>query len=111
LGVANDDRRTAVLCGLRSRDDLGRQTRIRIDALFHRFAVDDVFEVRAAADVRDDRRHERVPFGDELAGLDALAVALAKTRTVNERVPLALTLLAFLEHFDDRNLGVAVHDD
>ena len=44
-----------------------------VERLVHRHAFDDVLELHRAADLGEQRHRERVPLGEQRAGLDLLA--------------------------------------
>ena len=60
-----------------------------------------------AADLGEDRRGERIPLDQLLAGDDLLALGDLDGRAVDDRVPLLLAPLVV----HDRDLAVAVDDD
>ena len=67
----------------------------------------DVAELDVAADLRQDRRGERIPLDELLAGDDLLAFGDLDGRAVDDGVALLLAPLVV----DDRDLAVAVDDD
>ena len=58
-------------------DDLAHQPGDLVLDLFHRHLADDVVELDAARLLGQDEGVERIPFGEDLAGLDLLAVLAA----------------------------------
>ena len=58
-------------------------------------------------DLGEDRHREGIPLREELARLDAVAVAEVQPRAVGQAVALALAARLVLDH----DLAVTVHDD
>ena len=106
LRVLDRDARAEVR-GARLDDDLAREAGDLVELLGHRDAFDDVAELHDAGDLGEDRHGEGVPLGEELAGLDLVALLDLEHRAVDEAVVLALAAGVV----DDDDLAVAVHDD
>ena len=64
-------------------DDLARQAGDLVELLGHRDALDDVAELHDAADLGEDRHGEGVPLGEELTGLDLVALVDLEHRAVD----------------------------
>src|SRR4030095_11668683 len=90
-------------------DDAGRQTGAIVDLLFHGDGLEHVAELRRAADLGEHRDRVGIPFGDQIAGLDRLAVAHLELGAVDDRGAFALALAARFGDLDDRDFAVAVH--
>ena len=84
------DGRRALLGGGRLDDDHLRETGDAVGLFADVLAFDDVLERDLAADLGENRRGERIPFDERLAGFDVLAVVHLQRRTVDERVTLLL---------------------
>ena len=86
-----------------------------VDPFLHRLAFEDVAVLNLAADFGDDRRGVRIPFRDQLAALDLVAVALAQFRAVNQRIALAFALAHHAgirgDLLGDGDFAVPRHDD
>src|SRR5713101_4321357 len=72
-------------------DDIRMGTGALIDPLFHRLTFKNVAVLDSAANLRDDRRGVRIPFGDKLARLDPIALGPAQLRAIDERITFAFT--------------------
>src|ERR1019366_2498474 len=70
----------------------------------------DIAVLNRAADLGDDRRGVRIPFRDQLAGLDLVALSLAQLGAVHQRIALAFALADVAAFVGDlrRNHDLAV---
>src|SRR6185503_9549179 len=84
-----------------------RQARDFVHFLVDRHLVDDVLEADRAAALGEDRERVRIPFGENLALRDLLAVLHLEARAVDDRVPLANDALVV----HDVHGTAAVHGD
>ena len=103
----DEDLRRPLLRADRLDDDLLSQARDPVRLLAKVLVFDDVAERDLAADLGQDRRGERIPLDELLAGNDLLAVGDLDRRAVDDRVALLLATLVV----HDRDLAVAVDDD
>src|SRR5271168_1545358 len=96
-------------------DNVGARAGTFVDPLLHRLAFDDIAVLNRAADFGDDRRRVRIPFGDQLARFDLVALGLAQLGAVHERVTLAFALAhaaAFVGDLrGDNNFAMPRHHD
>src|SRR5690606_20567849 len=100
--------RTQVLAAraalLRIHHDGARQARHFVDLALNGQAVDEVLELDEARHFRDDRVRVRIPRGQNLTGLDRIAVLHVDRRAVRNLVALALAT-EFVDHAELAGAG------
>src|ERR1700674_1731751 len=106
-GIANENGRLVLFIARRERDNKLREAGDVIHLLVNRQAGAQVVKFHGAGSFREDGEGEGIPFGQDLATGDVLAVGYAKARTVYDVV--ALLLAAFFVH--EGNQAGAVHGD
>src|SRR5580692_5908750 len=101
----DDDRRLPLLVG-RIRHDVTRETSDFVDFFVQGDTFLQVFELRRAANFREDSEGIRIPLDQCLAEGNWTAVRYFDLGAVNDRIALALAAL----FVDDRNRALTIHD-
>src|SRR4029077_6029855 len=106
-GIANENGRLVLFIARRKRDNKLREASDVVHLLVNRQAGAQIVKFHGTGSFREDGECEGIPFGQDLAAGDVLAVGYAKARTVNDMI--AFLLASFFIH--DSNQAGAVHSD